>query len=66
MPLVRRVPKRGFHNPFALSVGTVNIRDLERAFEAGDEVTPDTLRAKSLGGGRWDTSSLLRRLQKPE
>lgn len=59
MPLVRRVPKRGFNNRFALVVGTVNVSDLERAFEPGDEVTPDTLRAKSLGKSRWDVLKVL-------
>jgi len=59
MPLVRRVPKRGFNNRFALIVGTVNVADLERAFEAGDEVTPETLRAKSLAKSRWDVLKVL-------
>ena len=48
MPLVRRVPKRGFNNKFALQVAVVNLGDIEAAFEAGDEVTPETLREKSL------------------
>ena len=30
MPMVRRVPKRGFHNRFALRVTVVNLADLER------------------------------------
>ncbi len=59
MPLVRRVPKRGFHNPFAPIVAVVNLRDLERAFESGDEVTPETLRAKSLAKSRWDQLKIL-------
>ena len=59
MPLVRRVPKRGFNNRFALIVGTVNVADLERAFEAGEEVTPETLRAKSLAKSRWDVLKVL-------
>jgi len=59
MPLVRRVPKRGFNNRFALVVGTVNISDLEQAFQAGDEVNPDTLRGKSLAKTRWDVVKVL-------
>ncbi len=59
MPLVRRVPKRGFNNRFALIVGTVNVDDLERAFEAGEEVTPETLQAKSLAKTRWDVLKIL-------
>jgi len=59
MPLVRRVPKRGFHNRFALVVGTVNVADLERAFEPGADVTPETMRAKSLAKSRWDVLKVL-------
>lgn len=59
MPLVRRVPKRGFNNRFALVVTTVNVSDLERAFDAGDAVTPETLRAKSLARGRYDVLKIL-------
>ena len=33
MPLVRRIPKRGFHNEFAAIVVSVNVSDLEQAFE---------------------------------
>ena len=59
MPLVRRVPKRGFHNRFALSVATVNVADLERTFQDGDEVNPETLRVKSLAKGRYDVLKIL-------
>ncbi len=30
MPLVRRIPKRGFHNRFAQTVAVVNVGDLDR------------------------------------
>jgi large subunit ribosomal protein L15 len=47
MPLSRRVPKlKGFRNPFRVEYGVVNLDTLQD-FE-GDEVTPDTLRAKGL------------------
>jgi large subunit ribosomal protein L15 len=59
MPLVRRVPKRGFNNRFALQVATVNVADLERAFQDGDEVNAETLRAKSLAKGRYDVLKIL-------
>ena len=59
MPLVRRIPKRGFNNPFALKVAIVNVRDLEDAFSAGDEVTPETLRAKSLAKSQYDLLKVL-------
>jgi large subunit ribosomal protein L15 len=42
MPLIRRIPKRGFTNPFKQPAQVVNVRHLERLAE-GVEVTPDTL-----------------------
>ncbi|TWT33162.1 50S ribosomal protein L15 [Blastopirellula retiformator] len=59
MPIVRRVPKRGFFNKFAVNVVAINIADLEREFAAGDEVTPDTLRAKGLAKRRYDELKVL-------
>ncbi|MFI4877036.1 MAG: 50S ribosomal protein L15 [Blastopirellula sp. JB062] len=59
MPLVRRAPKRGFFNKFALTIVAVNVNDLENAFEAGDEVTPDTLRSKGLAKRRYDELKIL-------
>ena len=59
MPLVRRVPKRGFNNRFARVVGTVNVADLERTFASGDEVTLEALRAKSLAKSPWDVLKVL-------
>ncbi len=47
MPLTRRVPKlKGFRNPFRVEYAVVNLDTLEE-FE-GDEVSPETLRAKGL------------------
>lgn len=52
MPLTRRVPKRGFHNPFRTTYTPVNLDGLGR-FEAGGEVAPESLReAGLLGRGR--------------
>ncbi len=42
MPLIRRVPKRGFKNIFAKEWVTVNVRDLE-GFADGTIVTPELL-----------------------
>lgn len=42
MPLMRRVPKRGFHNPNGREYAVVNIGQLE-IFEAGSEITPEVL-----------------------
>ncbi|MDI6870748.1 MAG: 50S ribosomal protein L15 [Bacillota bacterium] len=46
-PLVRRLPKRGFHNVFHQGYVVVNVGDLER-FEAGTTVTPELLRQARL------------------
>jgi large subunit ribosomal protein L15 len=59
MPLVRRVPKRGFNNKFALSVMIVNVGQLESAFNAGDEVTEASLGEKALAKGRYDILKIL-------
>lgn len=47
MPLYRRLPKKGFKNPFAKVYEVVNLADLAR-FEAGTEVTPELLRKARL------------------
>ena len=54
MPLHRRVPKRGFHNPFRVEYAVVNLDLLALKFEAGTVVTPELLREHGLvqGGGR--------------
>jgi large subunit ribosomal protein L15 len=59
MPMVRRIPKRGFNNRWALVVATVNVKDLETNFDAGDEVTPESLREHSLAKGRYDLLKVL-------
>jgi large subunit ribosomal protein L15 len=47
LPLMQRIPKlKGFKNPFRVEYVVVNLDTLE-SFD-GDEVTPDTLRAKGL------------------
>lgn len=59
MPLVRRVPKRGFNNRWSLRVAVVNVGDLEGKFEAGDEVTLEGLAARNLARGRFDVFKVL-------
>jgi large subunit ribosomal protein L15 len=47
-PLHRRTPKaKGFNNPFRVEYHVVNLSTLD-VFDAGAEVTPDTLRAHGL------------------
>ena len=59
MPLVRRIPKRGFNNRWADAIAIVNLADLEARFNDGDEVTPDTLKANNLAKGRYDVLKIL-------
>lgn len=65
MPLIRRLPKRGFTNIFSKQVETVNVGDLDRLPE-GTVVTPELLvqhrlirkhfdGVKVLGGGELKT-----------
>jgi large subunit ribosomal protein L15 len=44
MPLHRRLPKRGFHNPFGEEFSVLNVEELN-VFSAGETVTPELLRA---------------------
>ena len=46
MPLYRRLPKRGFTNPFKVAAQPVNLRKLKKL--AGQDVTPETLFAAGL------------------
>ncbi|HHQ47814.1 MAG TPA: 50S ribosomal protein L15 [Acidobacteria bacterium] len=48
MPLVRRIPKRGFANIFRVEYQIVNLRDLETAFDNGSEVNLEALASKGL------------------
>ena len=62
MPLHRRVPKRGFHNPFREEFEVVNLDTLGERFEAGVEVTPELLREqRARRTGRPDQGARARR-----
>ena len=54
MPLHRRVPKRGFQNPFRTEYAVVNLDALAERFEAGTVVTPELLRERGLLTGKGD------------
>lgn len=47
MPLIRRLPKRGFFNRFRQDYAVINLKSLN-ALEGTDEITPQTLRAAGL------------------
>ena len=57
--MIRRIPKRGFHNRFGLTVAVVNVGQLDAAFEAGEEVTLRSLKTKNLAKGRYDLLKVL-------
>jgi large subunit ribosomal protein L15 len=48
MPLHRRVPKRGFRNPFRTEYAVVNLDTLQEVFDADSSVTPEVLRERGL------------------
>ena len=49
MPLIRRIPKRGFNNArFATVYEIVNLAEIEARFEAGETVNAETLKARRL------------------
>jgi large subunit ribosomal protein L15 len=48
MPLKRRVPKRGFHNPFRVEYAVVNLDTLGNRFDADTVVTLELLRERRL------------------
>lgn len=59
MSLVMRTPKRGFNNRWGKTVAVVNVADLEKAFSAGDEITPKTLVDRNIAKGRFDQLKVL-------
>jgi large subunit ribosomal protein L15 len=59
MPLVRRIPKRGFHNQWGAKVAVINVGQLNDAFESGADVTPERLSQSGLVKGRYDQLKVL-------
>lgn len=58
MPLQRRLPKRGFKNPFEKEFAEVNVGDLNR-FAAGSTLDMTALRKGGLAKGVWDGVKIL-------
>ncbi|MFB3109243.1 MAG: 50S ribosomal protein L15 [Candidatus Binatia bacterium] len=58
MPLQRRIPKRGFHNPFKKKYALINVGQLE-ALDAGSEVSPELLRGRGLVRSQGDRVKIL-------
>ena len=61
MPLHRRLIKRGFNNPFKIRYDVVNLDTLEKYFNAGESVTPDTLSGKGIIKRSADAIKILSR-----
>jgi len=62
MPLIRRLPKRGFNNAaFRTVYGIVNIDDLEKRFEDGAAINEKILRGAGLVRGPLDGVKVLGR-----
>ena len=48
-PIYRRVPKRGFNNAqFTTRFAVINLSDLNKFFNDGDEVTPELLKERGI------------------
>ncbi|MCL2013434.1 MAG: 50S ribosomal protein L15 [Oscillospiraceae bacterium] len=58
MPLIRRVPKRGFNNIFAKKYAIVNVEDLNR-FNDGDTVDPAAMQSSGLVKKIYDGVKIL-------
>lgn len=58
MPLIRRLPKRGFTNPTRVEYAPVNVRDLE-IFEDGTIITLDVLREVGMFKSKFDGVKIL-------
>jgi large subunit ribosomal protein L15 len=58
-PMQRRLPKRGFRNPFPKQVATVSVGELSRRFGAGANVDEAALRSARLVKGAVDQIKVL-------
>ena len=58
MPLYRRLPKRGFKNPFKRIHAILNLRDLD-TFDEGAIIDADTLKKAGMVKGRFDQIKVL-------
>jgi len=52
MPLSRRLPRRGFNNPFKKEFKIINLDQLEATFKSGEVVTKEALVEKRLVKGK--------------
>lgn len=59
MPMIRRIPKRGFTNRYASVVFGVNVCQLGEAFDDGAEVTLAMLSERNIAKGTFDEVKIL-------
>ena len=59
MPMPRRIPKRGFKNPFRVEAWPINVGTLEETFEAGATVDVEALRKAGLVPKKAETIKIL-------
>jgi large subunit ribosomal protein L15 len=59
MPMPRRIPKRGFTNPFRVEAWPINVGTLQELFDAGALVDVDALRAKGVVPKKAETIKIL-------
>jgi large subunit ribosomal protein L15 len=59
MPMPRRIPKRGFKNPFRVEAWPINVGTLEDTFEAGATVDVEALRKAGLVPKKAETIKIL-------
>ncbi len=48
IPLVRRIPKRGFNSKFRVEYQVINVEELDKLFDKDSVITPVELRKKGL------------------
>lgn len=58
MPLIRRLPKRGFKNPARVEFFAVNVETLAKCFKAGDVVTSAELFKAGLANDKFPVKVL--------
>lgn len=57
-PLMRRLPKRGFKNPFPIKIAEINVGDLD-GFDSGSTLDLEVLRERGLIKGRPELLKVL-------
>lgn len=59
LPMIRRIPKRGFHNRHALTVVAVNVGRLSEEYAPGEEISPKSLQEKGIVKKVFDVIKIL-------